>query len=188
MKKEEAMEKCAGFCTDTCNTQLETNDKNVGSSAPLEKDQVFTIIEGDFIPSVTTYESKDKAVAANVDLNNRNVTVTPVMENGVQIGEKVTVDNSYYAVRVEGSRQNISLRMLTSWTYFSKDEIPEGAICIPGGKATEVFARAAEYKGQSIKVFKTKEWKKGATVNKRAQNYDGSAAIFVKAQSARNEG
>ena len=178
MKKEEISAKVNEFCTESCASELEHNDKNSGTSAPLEKNDVFTIIEGDFFPSKTEYESQKAATDAGVTLTNRNVTIVPKMDGETQVGETVVVDNSYYGVRVDGNRQAISLRMLTSWSLFPRKDVPDTAMHIPGGKSSEVFARLAEYKGKKIRVVKTASWEKGKEFNGRVQQYAGSAAIF----------
>lgn len=176
MEKTKIKEVFNGFLDESAMKQLETNDKQSGTSAKLAKDMVFTVKGGTFIPNVREYESVEAAQTAKVDLNGRNISFKDVKEGEDVVARKVIQDNSYYALIVDGDVQTISLRTLTSWAQM--DDCPDGCLRIPAGKSSTVFERAKALLGKKIAVAEIEEWEEGEEHQGRTQRYAGRAVAF----------
>ena len=176
MEKNKIKETFDGFLDETAMKQLESNDKQSGTSAKLAENMVFTVKGGTFVPNVREYESVDAAKAAKVNLSGRNISYKDVIDGDEVVGRKVIQDNSYYALVVDGDVQTISLRTLTSWAQM--EDCPDGCLRIPAGKSSTVFERAKALQGKKIAVMEIEEWEEGDTHQGRKQDYAGRAVAF----------
>lgn len=176
MEKSKIKETFNGFLDTEAMKQLENNDKQSGTSAQLAEKMVFTIKGGTFIQNIRTYESVEAALAADVNLNGRNIHYEDVIDGEDVVGRKVVQDNSYYALIVDGDVQTISLRTLTSWAQM--ENCPDGCLRIPAGKSSSVFEKAKALNGKKISVVAIEEWGKNEEHQGRIQQYAGRAVAF----------